>query len=174
MPLRRLLILCCFVLFAGTGAYAQSRREGPSEPSLDAPASVPRGAESMGMPSDRGDRGAGSRMPSPPPRLNDRYVPRGFDRYGPPPQSDPVQRRYDSLRSRYVTSQPPGYGRDLHQAVESARRIHGGKVLSAERMQMDGRDGYRVKLLTPSGRVRIVQMPNPEVSATTDEQQGEQ
>jgi hypothetical protein len=41
------------------------------------------------------------------------------------------------------------------QAAEIARRQTGGRVLSVE----GGRNGYRVKVLTPSGEIRYVSVP---------------
>jgi hypothetical protein len=41
------------------------------------------------------------------------------------------------------------------QAAEIARRQTGGQVLSVER----GSNGYRVKVLTPSGEIRYVTVP---------------
>ena len=169
MVLRNLIALLALALFAGTGAHAQAQNPHDAPPPLERPSQrgsqlepLARGQMNAPLPTDR--------------PMNDRYFQRRSDRYAPQQQRqvDPMQQRYETLRNRYSNPPAQEYGRDLHQAVETARRRHGGKVLSAERMQMDGRDGYRVKLLTPSGRVRIVQMPNPEVSPTPEEQQGEQ
>lgn len=44
----------------------------------------------------------------------------------------------------------------LPESVLRAERQTGGEVLRAERMQRDGRDVYRLKVLTPDGRVRIM------------------
>jgi len=41
------------------------------------------------------------------------------------------------------------------QAAEIARRQTGGRVLSVE----GGRNGYQVKVLTPSGEIRYVSVP---------------
>ncbi len=69
---------------------------------------------------------------------------------------DPREARYRSVQDRY--EMPREFSGDLHRAIEDAQRRHGGKVLSADRLQANGRDLYRVKLLTPNGRVRVVQM----------------
>ncbi|MBS3959386.1 MAG: PepSY domain-containing protein [Xanthomonadaceae bacterium] len=45
---------------------------------------------------------------------------------------------------------------ELPESVLRAERQTGGEVLRAERMQRDGRDVYRLKVLTPDGRVRIM------------------
>ena len=47
--------------------------------------------------------------------------------------------------------------RSAGQAAEQARRQSGGRVLSTERQ---GSDGYRVKVLTPQGRVRKIDVPD--------------
>ncbi len=164
-----LQILLCFALFAGADVHAWRRGDATPDPVVDAPSRMTHSRPTSAAPSVPGDRDYNGRTALPPPRLNDRYGRRGEDRFGP----GQMEQRYETLRSRYAAPRNQDQGRDLNQAVESARRRHGGKVLSAERMQMDGRDGYRVKLLTPSGRVRIVQMPNSEVSPAPEEQQGE-
>lgn len=46
------------------------------------------------------------------------------------------------------------------EAAESVRRVEretGGEVLRAEPMQRGGREVYRLKVLTPEGRVRVMQ-----------------
>lgn len=45
---------------------------------------------------------------------------------------------------------------ELPASVLRAERQTGGEVLRAERMQRDGREVYRLKVLTPDGRVRIM------------------
>ena len=70
---------------------------------------------------------------------------------------------------------PREISQGMHRAIEDAQRQHGGKILSADRMRNDGRDVYRVKLLTPAGRVRVVQMPENEApdASGRQQQQGE-
>ena len=58
--------------------------------------------------------------------------------------------------------QPPPAQRDHGQGglPDSVRRVErqtGGEVLRAEPMQRDGREVYRLKVLTADGRVRVVQ-----------------
>jgi hypothetical protein len=50
-------------------------------------------------------------------------------------------------------------GRDegLPDSVRRVERQTGGEVLRAEPMQRDGREVYRLKVLTADGRVRVVQ-----------------
>lgn len=46
------------------------------------------------------------------------------------------------------------------EAADTVRRVEietGGDVLRAERMQRGGREVYRIKVLTPEGRVRVMQ-----------------
>ena len=45
--------------------------------------------------------------------------------------------------------------RALADAVRRVERVTGGEVLSAERVQFDGRDVSRVKVVDASGRVRV-------------------
>lgn len=63
----------------------------------------------------------------------------------PPPAFDPP-------------SPPPAEMRrsELPESVLRAERQTGGEVLRAESMQRDGREVYRLKVLTPDGRVRIM------------------
>ena len=63
----------------------------------------------------------------------------------PPPAFDPP-------------SSPPAEMRrsELPESVLRAERQTGGEVLRAESMQRDGREVYRLKVLTPDGRVRIM------------------
>ena len=44
----------------------------------------------------------------------------------------------------------------LDQAVRSVEQRTGGQVLSADRRRVDGQPKYRIKVLSPSGRVRII------------------
>lgn len=48
---------------------------------------------------------------------------------------------------------------DLQDAVESVQRRTGGRILSAETVQIGRQKHYRVKVLTPEGRVQIVMVP---------------
>ena len=78
---------------------------------------------------------------------NRNYVPddrRGSDRNYVP------ERRYDSA-PRYAPRQL-----NLSEAVAAAERSTGGRVLSAEPIDEGGRLSYRVKVLTPNGRVKVL------------------
>ena len=45
----------------------------------------------------------------------------------------------------------------MNDSVRRVERQTGGEVLRAEPMQRDGREVYRLKVLTADGRVRVVQ-----------------
>ena len=47
-------------------------------------------------------------------------------------------------------------GMSLNQAVQQAQRETGGRVLSADTVTQGDRAVHRIKVLTPSGQVRIV------------------
>jgi uncharacterized membrane protein YkoI len=44
----------------------------------------------------------------------------------------------------------------LQEAVEQVQRETGGRVLSADTVRAGPRELYRIKVLTPDGRVRVV------------------
>ncbi len=46
---------------------------------------------------------------------------------------------------------------DLPASVRRVQRETGGEVLKAQPIQRDGREVYRVKVLTPQGRIRVVE-----------------
>ncbi len=50
---------------------------------------------------------------------------------------------------------------DLPASVRKIARETGGEVLKAQPMQRDGREVYRVKVLTPQGRIRVVEDAPP-------------
>lgn len=76
------------------------------------------------------------------------------------PQSAPPQRD----RGQQDNSRERGQSRDnssLSDAVRRVERDTRGEVLSAERVQYDGRDMHRVKVVDDEGRVRVfMQDPN--------------
>lgn len=47
-------------------------------------------------------------------------------------------------------------GVSLNEAVQQVQRETGGRVLSADTVSQGGRAVHRIKVLTPSGQVRIV------------------
>ena len=59
----------------------------------------------------------------------------------------------------------------LPASVRRVERETGGKVLKAQPIQRDGREIYRVKIVTPQGRVRVVEDdvgPPPPQAPPTD------
>jgi hypothetical protein len=68
---------------------------------------------------------------------------------------------------------PPDRHRGHREALpDSVRRVEretGGEVLRAEPMQRDGREVYRIKVLTADGRVRVMQ---DDPNARQDESNG--
>ncbi|MBI5041358.1 MAG: PepSY domain-containing protein [Gammaproteobacteria bacterium] len=81
---------------------------------------------------------------APQPRYDNGYDNRGYDRgYAPAP-------RYESA-PRYAPR-----GMNLSEAVAEAERRTGGRVLSAEPIDDGGQLFYRVKVLTPNGRVKVL------------------
>ncbi|MEO6155582.1 MAG: hypothetical protein ABIP16_07635 [Thermomonas sp.] len=79
--------------------------------------------------------------------------------YAKKPQSAPPQRD----RGQQGNTQNRDQSRDnsLSEAVRRVERDTRGEVLSAERVQYDGRDMHRVKVVDDEGRVRIfMQDPN--------------
>lgn len=49
-----------------------------------------------------------------------------------------------------------GGGTSLNQAVQQVQRDTGGRVLSAETISQGGRSVHRIKVLMPSGQVRVI------------------
>jgi hypothetical protein len=48
---------------------------------------------------------------------------------------------------------------NLQEAVERVQQETGGKILSAETVRIGRQKMFRIKVLTPDGRVRVVQIP---------------
>ncbi len=72
----------------------------------------------------------------------------------------PLARRLAVLVLLAVLMPPPGVAREsgaasytLEQAARKVRREHGGRVVSAGPVRQQGRDGYRIRVLTKDGRV---------------------
>jgi hypothetical protein len=74
----------------------------------------------------------------------------------PPRQEQPPQREEGQAQQRQQ-GQGQGQGQGLPDSVRRVERQTGGEVLRAEPMQRDGREVYRLKVLTSDGRVRVVQ-----------------
>lgn len=66
----------------------------------------------------------------------------------PPPNAPPSRQEAAPQRDR---------GERVDESVRRVERQTGGEVLRAEPMQRDGREVYRLKVLTADGRVRVVQ-----------------
>lgn len=49
-----------------------------------------------------------------------------------------------------------GGGMSLNEAVQQVQRETGGRVLSADTVSQGGRSVHRIKVLLPSGHVRVV------------------
>jgi uncharacterized membrane protein YkoI len=56
----------------------------------------------------------------------------------------------------YLAQHGKQNGLSLNQAVQQVKRETGGRILSADTVSQDGRAVHRIKVLTPSGQVRIV------------------
>ena len=69
-------------------------------------------------------------------------------------QQAPPPARGNPPRSEEPAQAPPPRG-SLSDAVRRVERSTRGEVLSAERVQYDGRDMHRVKVVDNSGRVRV-------------------
>jgi len=77
------------------------------------------------------------------------------DRY--PQRMDPYPQRMNPYPQR-MDPRDPG----LPASVRRIQRETGGQVLKAQPIQRDGREVYRVKVLTPQGRIRVVEeIPPP-------------
>ena len=69
--------------------------------------------------------------------------------------------RYQQRMDPYQQRMDQRYG-GLPASVHRIQRETGGQVLKAQPIQRDGREVYRVKVLTPQGRIRVVEeIPPP-------------
>lgn len=92
------------------------------------------------------------------------YPQRGYPQPAPSPRAAP-QPAYPAPREAQPYQQPepsayPGYGDPRREAglPASVQRIQsqtGGQVLRAQPYERNGREVYRVKVLTPQGRIRV-------------------
>ena len=77
----------------------------------------------------------------------------------PPPQDQQQQDQQQQDQQQQDRGQRHHQSREdqraLSDAVRRAERATGGQVLSAERVQYDGRDVNRIKLVDDRGRVRV-------------------
>jgi len=74
-----------------------------------------------------------------------------------PPHSPPPRASQGQAPQRDHGQGQQGQGQGLPDSVRRVERQTGGEVLRAEPMQRDGREVYRLKVLTSDGRVRVVQ-----------------
>lgn len=70
-----------------------------------------------------------------------------------PSDSAPSQPAARQPRTRGYSPPPPQFA-DPDRAADAAREATGGRVLGVQGDESDGRRGYRVRVLEPSGRVR--------------------
>ena len=63
----------------------------------------------------------------------------------------------DPSAQAYAQAPAKGARATLPESVRRVERETGGEVLRAQPMQRDGREVYRLKVLTADGRVRVVQ-----------------
>jgi Ni/Co efflux regulator RcnB len=71
----------------------------------------------------------------------------------PPPRDRSQDRLLDRQADRQA-DRPPAR-EEMSDSVRRAERSNRGEVLSAERVQYDGRDMHRVKMVDDQGRVRV-------------------
>lgn len=66
--------------------------------------------------------------------------------------------RGDKAHDRnHASTQAEPADNNLPDSVRRAERETGGQVLRAQPIERDGREVYRVKVLTPQGRVKVVE-----------------
>jgi hypothetical protein len=188
--MRKLLIILTILggLLAAEGVWSQDRREPEVRELREAREQVPR----MGVPL-RGESIRGDSMRAQPPvtfrtrpghlmddpslrtrQLEDRQLQQLQRQL---PQTDARDPRTFSYRTRPAPGEMAiNVPHDMQRAIEKAQAEHGGKVLSADRIRYRGQDTYRVKLLTPGGRVRVVQLSEqaaPDAEANEDQRKGD-
>jgi hypothetical protein len=73
------------------------------------------------------------------------------------PPNAPSRQQHQQQRDHGGQGQGQRQGQGLPDSVRRVERQTGGEVLRAEPMQRDGREVYRLKVLTSDGRVRVVQ-----------------
>lgn len=149
------LLLCGLILLALPCAQAKKPdQERPYRP--DRGYYEPRQAQDPGRPSGlrpvRDERSSKNRDDD---KSDDR---RRDDRRYEEPRYE--EQRYDDRRyddRRYEQNpRPAPRGMSLSDAVSEAERRTGGRVLSADPREENGQLHYRVKVLTPNGRVQML------------------
>ena len=71
-------------------------------------------------------------------------------------EATPIAEMQEQAPSSVTQPTEPGNRLSLDQAVSRVQRETGGHVLSAEVIQEKGMDFLRIKVLLPSGRVRVI------------------
>jgi len=69
----------------------------------------------------------------------------------------PAAQAFDSPSGQWQLAQagrPAGL--TLSEAADLVQKRTGGRILSAQALREQGRDRYRIKVLTPQGEVRVV------------------
>lgn len=61
------------------------------------------------------------------------------------------------LLSLFLAVSGPALGQSLDESVRRVERETGGRILSAETVRAGDREIHRIKVLTPDGRVRVIQ-----------------
>ena len=74
-----------------------------------------------------------------------------------PPNAPPRQHQQPPAQRDHGGQGQDRQDQGLPDSVRRVERQTGGEVLRAEPMQRDGREVYRLKVLTSDGRVRVVQ-----------------
>lgn len=72
------------------------------------------------------------------------------------PMAAPVASPLHAMSLPTAASRRAGGEVSLEEAVEQVRRETGGRILSAETVQANGRRVHRIKVLTPDRRVRVI------------------
>jgi len=85
-----------------------------------------------------------------------RNVPQRIEPQGIEPQRIGPQRIGPQSNESEMQRNDPRDG-GLPASVRRVQRETGGQVLTAQPIQRDGREMYRVKVLTPQGRIRVVE-----------------
>jgi len=62
-------------------------------------------------------------------------------------------------RAASAPPDPEKQRNELRAAMDRVRRETGGRILSAQVVGRGSRSAYRIKVLTPSGQVRVIQVP---------------
>ena len=85
-----------------------------------------------------------------------------------PPRSAPVRPRSAPMR-------PSAHPATLEQAVKQVQRQTRGHILAADTVSRGRTDVYRIKVLTPQGKVRVMQLhSNPQPPGRSNKSKSDQ